>query len=114
MKFLIAGFGSAGRRHMRNLIALGEQDIILYRSGHSTLPLDELKSFPVYTNLHSALEEKPDAVIIANITSAHLDVAIPAAHQGCHILMEKPISQSMDGLDDLQSALKKGGGKLLM
>ena len=114
MKFLIAGFGSAGRRHLRNLLALGQQDILLYRSGHSTLPLDELKSFPVYTNLNHALEQRPDAVIVANITSAHLDVAIPAARQGCHILMEKPISHSLDGLDNLQSAVKASGSKVLV
>ena len=29
MKFLIAGFGSIGRRHLRNLLALGERDILL-------------------------------------------------------------------------------------
>jgi hypothetical protein len=28
MKFLIAGLGSIGRRHFRNLIALGERDLI--------------------------------------------------------------------------------------
>jgi len=114
MKFLIAGFGSAGRRHLRNLLALGEQDILLYRSGHSTLPLEELESYPVFTNLHQALEEKPDAVIVANITSAHLDVAIPAARQGCHILMEKPISHSLERLDDLQSAINESGSKVLV
>ena len=27
MKFLIAGLGSIGRRHFRNLIALGEKDV---------------------------------------------------------------------------------------
>ena len=42
MKFLIAGFGSIGRRHFRNLLALGERDILLYRSGKGTLPDDEL------------------------------------------------------------------------
>ncbi|GAF77240.1 unnamed protein product, partial [marine sediment metagenome] len=31
MKFLIVGMGSIGRRHMRNLINLGETDIILLR-----------------------------------------------------------------------------------
>ena len=38
MKFLIAGYGSIGRRHLRNLRALGEEDILLYRSRRSTLP----------------------------------------------------------------------------
>ena len=32
MKFLIAGYGSIGRRHLRNLRELGEQDILLLRS----------------------------------------------------------------------------------
>lgn len=114
MKFLIAGFGSAGRRHMRNLMALGENDILLYRTGRSTLPLDELKSIPVYKNLDEALTQKPDAVIIANITSAHLDVAIPAARAGCHILLEKPVSHSLEGLEELRQALETGGGKLLV
>ncbi len=42
MKFLIAGLGSIGRRHFRNLIALGEKDIVLLRTRKSTLPDDEL------------------------------------------------------------------------
>ena len=55
MKFLIAGFGSIGRRHMRNLLALGERDIVLYRSNRSTLPTDELADFPVETDEISQL-----------------------------------------------------------
>ena len=35
MKFLIAGLGSIGRRHFRNLIALGEKDIILLAHAQS-------------------------------------------------------------------------------
>lgn len=31
MKFLICGLGSIGRRHLRNLRALGQSDILLYR-----------------------------------------------------------------------------------
>ena len=44
MKILIAGFGSIGRRHFHNLLALGERDILFYRSGRSTLPDDELEA----------------------------------------------------------------------
>ncbi|NPV86541.1 MAG: Gfo/Idh/MocA family oxidoreductase [Anaerolineae bacterium] len=114
MKFLIAGYGSIGRRHMRNLLALGERDIILYRTRRSTLPEDELKGFTVETDLQAALAHQPDAVIIANPTAKHLDVAIPAARAGCHLLMEKPISHSMERLDQLEEALRAGGGKVLV
>ncbi|MBI3169881.1 MAG: Gfo/Idh/MocA family oxidoreductase [Chloroflexi bacterium] len=115
MKYLIAGLGSVGRRHMRNLVALGEMDIVLYRTHKATLPDDELAGYPVETDLAEALKRhKPDAVIISNPTSLHLDVAIPAAEAGCAILLEKPIAASMERLDVLQAAVKKSGSKVLV
>ena len=115
MKYLIAGLGSIGRRHMRNLVALGEKDIVLYRTGKATLPEDEIAEFPQETDLQVALKKhKPDAVIVANPTALHLDIAIPAAATGCAILLEKPISHSTDGLDILQAAVKKSGSKVLV
>ncbi len=115
MKFLIAGLGSIGRRHFRNLIALGEKDIVLLRSHRTTLSDDELAGYPVETDIHEALKKhKPDAVIVANPTSLHLDVAIPAAQAGCHILLEKPVSNSLDRLDVLQKAAEKSGSKILV
>jgi predicted dehydrogenase len=115
MKFLIAGLGSIGRRHFRNLIALGEKDIVLLRTRKATLPDDELAGYPVETDIHEALRKhQPDAVIVGNPTSMHLDVAIPAAEAGCHILLEKPVSHSLDRLDVLQKAAQKNGSKILV
>jgi predicted dehydrogenase len=115
MKFLIAGLGSIGRRHFRNLISLGEKDIVLLRSHRATLPDDELADYPVETDLDEALKKhKPDAVIVANPTALHLEVAIPSAQAGCSILIEKPISNSLDRIDELESALRRGGGCLLV
>src|SRR5215211_1230100 len=115
MKFLIVGLGSIGRRHFRNLIALGEKDIILLRTRKSTLPDDELAGYPVETDLQQALKKhRPEAVIVANPTSMHLDVAIPAAEVGCHILLEKPVSHSLDRLEDLQNAAQKSGSRILV
>jgi predicted dehydrogenase len=115
MKFLIAGLGSIGRRHFRNLIALGEKDIVLLRTRKATLPDDELAGYPVETDLEDALKKhRPDAVIVANPTSLHLDVAIPAAQTGCAILLEKPVSHSLDRLDVLQEAAEKHGSKILV
>ncbi|RPJ27865.1 MAG: gfo/Idh/MocA family oxidoreductase [Chloroflexi bacterium] len=114
-KFLIAGLGSIGRRHFRNLIALGEKDIILLRTRKATLPDDELAGYPVETDLQEALKKhKPEAVIVANPTSVHLDVAIPAAQAGCHILLEKPVSHSLERLDILQKSAEKSGSKILV
>ncbi len=115
MRFFIAGLGSIGRRHFRNLIALGETDLVLLRTRNATLPEDELEGYPVETDLNAALRKhKPDAVIVTNPTSMHLDVAIPAAEAGCHILLEKPVSHSLERLDVLQQAAEKSGSKILV
>jgi predicted dehydrogenase len=115
VRFLIAGLGSIGRRHFRNLIALGEQDIILLRTRKATLPDEELAGYPVENDIHEALRRhKPDAIVVANPTALHLDIAIPAAEAGCHILLEKPVSDSLDRLDDLQEAAQQSGSKILV
>lgn len=114
MKFLIAGFGSIGRRHFRNLLALGEEDVLFYRTGRSELPDEELEGYVVEYDLEAALDHQPDAVIVANPTALHLDVAIPAARAGAHILLEKPISNRMDRVDELRSEIAANGTRLLV
>jgi len=114
MKFLIAGFGSTGRRHLRNLQALGQREIVVYRTRRSTLPLDELVGLPVEYDLEAALAHKPDAVLVCNPTALHLEVAVPAAEAGCHLFIEKPVADSCQGVEALRRALARGGGRLLV
>ncbi len=115
MKILIAGLGSIGRRHLRNLLALGYRDILLYRTRQSTLPDDELAQFPVETSLESALAQQPDAVIVSNPTALHLQVALPAVKTGCHLLMEKPIAEKKDtAVDAFQTAVAEAGRHVLV
>lgn len=115
MKILIAGLGSIGRRHFRNFIVFDQTDLILLRTRKATLADDELAGYPVETDIREALQRhKPDAVVVANPTALHLDVAIPAAESGCHILLEKPVSHSLDGLDTLQNTAEKKGSKILV
>ena len=114
MKIMIAGLGSIGRRHFRNLLALGERDILLFRSHHRTQPDDELAGYPVATELDAALAYRPEAVIISNPTALHLEVALPAAKQGCHIMLEKPVAASLEGISDLQAAVSESGARILI
>ena len=114
MKVLIAGFGSIGRRHLRNLRALGQTDVLLYRTHHSTIPEDEIEGLPVFSDLEQALGQGVNGVIISNPTALHMDVAIPAAKAGCDILFEKPISHNLERIDELEDALRTGGGKVVV
>lgn len=114
MKILIAGFGSIGRRHFRNLKQLGETDILFYRTNRSTLEEDELAGYQVETDLAAAFSHRPEAVIVANPTAYHLDVAIPAAEAGCHIFLEKPIAHSMEKVSAFQQAVAKNQVQVLV
>lgn len=99
---LITGFGSIGRRHMRNLRALDVTDITVYRTGKSTLDTDELGDVRVVYDLDQALAQQPAATVIANPTALHIPTALAAARAGSHLFFEKPISHTRDGLDELR------------
>jgi len=105
MKLLIAGLGSIGRRHLRNLLALGQKDIVLYRTNKSSLPDEELAGFPVEHSLEYALEHQPDAVIVSNPTYLHIKTAVFAAKAGCDLFLEKPIAFHIDELSELEMAV---------
>jgi predicted dehydrogenase len=114
MPILICGLGSIGRRHMRNLLAL-DQEVVLLRSGKSTLPEIDLEGLSVESDLQVALERwEPEAVIVSNPTALHLEFAIPAAEAGCHLLIEKPVSNTMDGVSELQQAVQRNAVEVLI
>lgn len=115
MKILIAGLGSIGRRHLRNLQDMNIGEFVLLRSRRATLPDDELVGIPTEQNLTEALQRhQPDAVIVSNPTAFHLDIAIPAAQAGCHLLLEKPISHTMEQVPALAKIVAQKNLKVLV
>lgn len=115
MKILIAGLGSIGRRHFRNLLALGVQELVLVRKNLSTLPEDELQGYPVEFEIEAAIQKhKPDGVVIANPTSQHLESALPAIRAGLPVLLEKPISDSLNQVDEVRQAILTNHAKVLV
>ena len=115
MKILIAGLGSIGQRHLRNLQDMDAGAFVLLRSQRATLPDDEFAELPTERNLSEALERhQPDVVVISNPTSLHLDIAISAAEAGCHLLLEKPISHTMERVPILASIVQEKNLKVLV
>jgi len=121
MKFLLIGLGGIGQRHARNLRALyGDHcDLIAYRvRGGSAVLSDTLQidspngleqryGIRSFDRLDAALNERPDAALICNPTSLHVSAAMAAAGAGCHLLIEKPLSHSIDQIDQLERLVKK-------
>jgi predicted dehydrogenase len=105
LNFLIAGLGSVGRRHLRNLQQLGVENIMLYRTTPERLK--EAPELPVFIDLKQALAAQPDIVIISNPTAYHIQIALPAARSGCNLFIEKPLSHPWDGIEELLSIIQK-------
>lgn len=109
MRILIVGFGSIGQRHCKNLQRLGITDIWLLRSkiGPKDKIIDgQFKTKTIYT-LHEALKLKPTAVLITNPTHRHVSLALPFARAGCHLFIEKPLSDRLNGVATLEKLIKK-------
>jgi predicted dehydrogenase len=100
-EILVVGAGSIGRRHVANLETLGWTSIRLLRTGRSTLPDTDLARYPIDADLERALSRKPLAVVVANPSALHLPVARAAAAHGAHLLIEKPLSHTLDGIREL-------------
>ena len=123
MRILFCGLGGIGQRHLRNLRSiLGDQlEVHAYRVRRQKIKLlDDLSvadnsdleldyGIVVHTDLDHALSVKPDLVMICNPSGLHIPIALSAAKAGCHIFMEKPVSNSIDGLEELESILKEKG-----
>lgn len=121
MKILLIGLGSAGQRHMRNLRRLlGEEaEFIAYRVRKFKRAFDdnlnviegqnvsEMYHIREFDDLNDALNDKPDIAVISNPNSMHIDCAIEVAKHGIDIFMEKPVSNRMDGIDELYQIIEK-------
>jgi predicted dehydrogenase len=83
-------------------------DVIAYRvCGRDDEALSAQYGFVSYNDLDSALAQKPDAVLVTNPTSLHIPVALAAAEVGCHLFIEKPLSHTLDGVDELIAAVSR-------
>ena len=128
MKFLMVGLGSIGQRHLRNIKRLYGEDaeILAYRvRGLQRTFSDEMKiredisleeEFGIlsFSDLAEALAQKPEVAFITNITKSHIPSAIECAKAGCHLFLEKPISDSYDGIEELKAIVKEKNLKVFV
>lgn len=112
--YLIVGLGSIGRRHLECLRSIRpDAEIVIWRqySRDSEIPYG---ADTVVFDLASAIEKKPEAAIISNPATMHVEVAMLLAEQGIHLLIEKPLSHSLEGIDQLLAVCKTNGVLLMV
>lgn len=115
MRFLVVGLGGIGQRHVRNLRTLvgPAAEMLAYRVRRDSPVLtdnlgvepgrsvEEKYGLKLFTDLDAAFSEGPDAVLICNPSSLHMPVALRAARAGCALFIEKPLSHSAEGTEEL-------------
>ena len=100
MKFLVVGCGSIGKRHIRNLLNLNAGEIVAFDVRQDRL--EEVRSeFDVATcdDFAQGIEGRVDAVLVCTPTALHLRYAHFAVEHGLPVFVEKPLSDSMEGVD---------------
>lgn len=100
-RVLIVGLGSIGRRHARLVRELVPQvRITALRHRDHTFDSEPGIDRCVAT-LDAALQLQPQAAVIANPASMHMEAATPLARAGVHLLIEKPIAATLPGVAEL-------------
>ena len=100
-RILIVGLGSIGKRHVRLLHEIDPKiEVIVLRHKERQESLAPGISQCV-TSIDEALNYEPQAAILSNPASLHIDIAKKLVKKGVHLLIEKPISNSSVGVEEL-------------
>lgn len=105
MKISIIGFGSAGKRHVQNLLSISNAQIVICTKQKISNPSPS--RVKVVSSISECLKEKPDVGIIANVSSHHIPIAIKLARVGADLFIEKPLSNSLKGTMELTRLVRK-------
>lgn len=111
---LIIGTGSIGERHLRCFLATNRCAVAFCE------PMEQRREnviegygVPGHANLDDALSAGPiDAAVVATPAQTHIPIATQLASQGVHLLIEKPLSISLDGIDDLAAIVAQKNVKV--
>jgi predicted dehydrogenase len=93
-RLLIVGFGSIGARHARIVRQLNPDARIAVLRHRGCEGMEGRGVDHCVTNLEDALMFRPQAAVIANAASHHIDVALPLARAGVPLLVEKPLAMA--------------------
>jgi len=98
LKVLIVGCGAMGRNHVRVYSENHrvKQVLAVDAFQESLNALKDLKNTTTFTKLEDALKEKPDCAIVAVPTALHFEIADKLLDENIPLLVEKPITETLE------------------
>ena len=110
LRVLVVGAGSIGERHVRCLIegrraAVGVCELNEALRERMKCTYGIARAFPT---LDDALRQHWDAAVIATPADTHVRIARRLAEHRVHLLIEKPLAVSLDGVADLMQVVREG------
>jgi predicted dehydrogenase len=91
-RFGVIGCGSIGKRHMKNLLALGESAVLGFDPRPDRRAEVEALGISTTAELEALLDAQPQAVLVTSPSKLHVEHALAAAERGIALFIEKPVS----------------------
>ncbi|RLI84463.1 gfo/Idh/MocA family oxidoreductase [Archaeoglobales archaeon] len=111
----VIGVGAIGKHHARVYSEIDTVNLVGVSDINENVGKEVANTFKTkfYTD-YIELLEKVDAVSIAVPTSLHVDVGVVAAKHGVHMLVEKPIADSITNAERLIKEARKNKVKMMV
>lgn len=107
---VVIGVGSIGERHVRCFQATGHARVSIVEVNPSLRQtIAERYQVSVFDSVAAAIAstDRPAAAVVATPAHLHLPVAKELAEAGLHLLIEKPLGTSLQGVDDLRAVVER-------
>lgn len=106
-KYLIIGGGSIGKRHLNNLLKLGEKDVsVVEINEERRQKISDEFNVPTFTSIEEAFaKNKFNIAFICSPSAYHLEQSIFAAKNNCDLFIEKPLVIDLTGIDELKKII---------
>jgi predicted dehydrogenase len=111
-RILIIGLGSIGKRHLRLARELVPNADIRVLRHQVTNEVPEYSN-SCFSSIEESIAFAPQIAIIASPARFHIPIAQALAEVGVHLLIEKPLSASLDGVMQLLETCQTQGTVLL-
>jgi UDP-N-acetylglucosamine 3-dehydrogenase len=112
----VIGVGAMGKHHPRIYSEMKEVELVGVADVNERAAAEVAAEYDTaaFTDCERLLKTDLDAVSIAVPTSLHKDIALKAANYGVHMLIEKPIAESLESADAIIDAARCEHLKLMV